>query len=457
MKNILIAISLLALLLIGCSKSTNDKDVAAVNSLRRKLLKEPHGTRISGTSINLDKDTIHKIIFINDKAFNWSLPSFLIPRQMSEVEYLAYIEKSEVIIEECTYRVSGYPSREFIKKRIQKKAFLTVFNSATGQLLDSTTIIGAPPQICTTIPKDEFDIYGPEITYSDYKVWLSSKVTNLPLIELDSICDITPFSATCSVKVLYTNCPTSEIGICWSENTIPLITDKRTICTFSNGKYYCNLNQLVPDMKYYGRAFISNKYGTFYSNEFSFVAEQKIGTFTDIRDNHSYNWVKIGDQIWMAENLAYKSVVGSSAYDNDTSYVSKYGYLYNWQTACKVCPKGWHLPSATEWDTLTAYLGGEEIAIGKLKSITGWGFINEGATNESGFGALPGGKGFPNSFGDVGERAYFYTSSTDGYWARGQILSNNNSTIYNNPQVHFEELQSVRCIKDTISNLPYIN
>jgi uncharacterized protein (TIGR02145 family) len=454
MKNTLLVFGILASILIDCSKSTKDKDLVPINSLRRKLQKETQGTRFSGTSINLDKDTIHKIIFINDKTLNRSLPIFLLPKQMSEVEYLAYIEKSEVTIEECTYRVSGSPSREFIKKRIQKKALLTVYNSATGQLLDSTTITGAPPQICTTIPKDEFDIYGPEVTYSDCKVWLSSKVTNLPLVELDSIYDITPSSAMCSVKVLYTNYPTSEIGICWSETTIPVITGKRTICTFSNGKYYCNIIQLVPNMKYYVRAFISNKNGTFYSDEYSFIAEQKKGTFRDIRDNHSYNWVKIGDQIWMGENLAYKSMLGSCAYDNDTSYVSKYGYLYDWKTACKVCPMGWHLPSATEWDTLTAYLGGEDLAIGKLKSITGWGFLNEGATNESGFGALPGGSGFPNSFGGIGERAYFYTSSTNGYWARGQILSNDNSTIYNNTQVHFEEQQSVRCIKDTLSNTP---
>ena len=74
--------------------------------------------------------------------------------------------------------------------------------------------------------------------------------------------------------------------------------------------------------------------------------------FTDSRDKHVYKWVKIGTQTWMAENLAYKADRGCWAYNNKKSNVKTYGYLYNWETAKKVCPSGWHLPTDTEWTTM---------------------------------------------------------------------------------------------------------
>jgi len=96
--------------------------------------------------------------------------------------------------------------------------------------------------------------------------------------------------------------------------------------------------------------------------------QSKTGTFTDARDNHAYKWVRIGDQVWMAENLAYKPSSGNYwAYNNDQNNIAIYGYLYDWKTACNVCPSGWHLPSDAEWTKLRDYLGGYETAGGKLK------------------------------------------------------------------------------------------
>ena len=89
----------------------------------------------------------------------------------------------------------------------------------------------------------------------------------------------------------------------------------------------------------------------------AFTQEDKTsntGTFTDQRDSTQYNRVKIGNQVWMAENLVFKADSGCWAYDNDSSNISKYGYLYDWETAKKVCPSGWHLPTKTEYETLLA-------------------------------------------------------------------------------------------------------
>ncbi len=112
---------------------------------------------------------------------------------------------------------------------------------------------------------------------------------------------------------------------------------------------------------------------------------QQTGSFTDSRDGKVYKTVKIGTQTWMAENLAFKTESGCWAYDNDESNVAKYGRFYNWETSKKVCPAGWHLPSDKEWKTLTDFLGGENVAGGKMKSKTDWNDPNTGATNKSGF------------------------------------------------------------------------
>lgn len=193
--------------------------------------------------------------------------------------------------------------------------------------------------------------------------------------------------------------------------------------------------------------------------------------FTDIRDGNVYNWVKIGNQIWMAENLRYlPSVVGPGTGSKTTPYYYVYGYegtsvaaakatanyttygvLYNWTAACNSCPDGWHLPSDAEWTELTDYLGGTSDAGGKLKETgtTHWYSPNTGATNETGFTALPGGYRFNNgSFFDIGHYGDWWSATEDdtsNAWYRymGYNYSNVNRRDYNK-EVGF----SVRCVRD---------
>jgi uncharacterized protein (TIGR02145 family) len=143
---------------------------------------------------------------------------------------------------------------------------------------------------------------------------------------------------------------------------------------------------------------------------------QTPGTITDSRDGKVYEIVRIGEQVWMAENLAYKPTSGNYwAYDDNSDNIAVYGYLYDWETAKKVCPTGWHLPSYAEWAKLTDYLGGEGVAGGKLREtgITHWNSPNEEATNETGFTALPG--GFRDGSGKFGKSWY-----PGGWWSASE-------------------------------------
>jgi uncharacterized protein (TIGR02145 family) len=178
------------------------------------------------------------------------------------------------------------------------------------------------------------------------------------------------------------------------------------------------------------------------------VTAQQIGTFTDPRDGKTYKTTKIGKQTWMAENLAYKVDTGCWAYSFNVTNVIKYGYLYAWETAKTVCPKGWHLPSDAEWKTLTKYLGGDSIAGEKLKSQTGWD-NSENGTNTVGFSALPGGyfsdEGYFNYIGGCGNWWSSTEYETIGAWYCyiGCLESGVNRTTGLK-----ESCYSVRCLKN---------
>jgi len=141
------------------------------------------------------------------------------------------------------------------------------------------------------------------------------------------------------------------------------------------------------------------------------------GTFTDVRDGKNYRWVRIGEQVWMAENLNYNAE-GSECVKNCEANCNKYGRLYNWWTATKVCPSGWHLPSDAEWDVLMKFANPSctdnrdcANAGTKLKATSGWntdsGYI--AGTDNYGFSALPGGIGYSGgSFLNVGDEGNWW-------------------------------------------------
>jgi uncharacterized protein (TIGR02145 family) len=176
-------------------------------------------------------------------------------------------------------------------------------------------------------------------------------------------------------------------------------------------------------------------------------------TFTDSRDGQTYKYVQIGNQVWMAENLNYETDTGSWVYNDSNQYAETYGRLYNWCTACEICPDGWHLPSDAEWTELTDYLGddagGKLKATGTIEAGTGlWFDPNEGATNESGFSALPGGYRSSYGFYGMGNHAYFWSSSEgDSGTAWGRRLASSIPDVYH----YYDDTGygfSVRCVRN---------
>lgn len=193
---------------------------------------------------------------------------------------------------------------------------------------------------------------------------------------------------------------------------------------------------------------------------------------TDI-DGNVYKTVKIGNHVWMAENLkvtkfrngelipfmtdsiAWTDLTTGAYcnYSNKENLVAVYGRMYNWYAVVdsrNICPTGWHVPSDDEWVVLESYLGGENVAGGKMKlnDTTIWRSPNLGATNESGFSAVPGGRQYHSAFFFLHEYGMYWavTSENEEYsWSRYLTYSSEKLSRF-----HYKKYYglSVRCMKD---------
>ncbi len=193
----------------------------------------------------------------------------------------------------------------------------------------------------------------------------------------------------------------------------------------------------------------------------------------DTRDGQTYNTVQIGEQCWMAENLNIGTMISGAnemnnnaviekyCYDNNAINCDTYGGLYQWNETMQytiqegvqgICPTGWHLPTDSEWTLLSGFLGGDNIAGGKMKEAgtIHWQAPNTGATNASGFTALPAGyRNSLNNFVNLGQETFYWSSTefnTNDSRARELFFIEENllSDYY-----HKVYPFSVRCIKDS--------
>jgi uncharacterized protein (TIGR02145 family) len=218
-----------------------------------------------------------------------------------------------------------------------------------------------------------------------------------------------------------------------------LTTDYGSIVTATPGSVTGNtstdvsadISNLKAGNTYHFRVKAVNSLGTVYGIDMSYT--------TILADGYGnvYNAVTIGTQVWLKENLkttkyndgtsitlvtndtewSELTTPGYCWYNNDQSQFGiTYGALYNWYTinTGKLCPAGWHVPTYGEWTILITYLGGGNVAGGKLKEAgtTHWSSPNTGAINDTGFTALPGGsRVIAGPFIDIGKTGSWWSSS----------------------------------------------
>lgn len=121
--------------------------------------------------------------------------------------------------------------------------------------------------------------------------------------------------------------------------------------------------------------------------------------FTDKRDTTVYRTLTFKGVSWMAENLKFRAQSGASCLDNDPNNVSLYGVLYDWKTAKEACPAGWHLPSGSEFRTLSDF----------LEQRDSWGkVINDPNSFNIQFGGM---KDYEGNFTEMDESGYYWTST----------------------------------------------
>lgn len=261
-------------------------------------------------------------------------------------------------------------------------------------------------------------------------------------------------------------------GVCWSINPHPTLSDGQLAIASTSDTYSGKVTGLTADTKYYVRSFATNAVGTYYGNEISFSTLPTTGTISDI-DGNVYHYITIGTQTWTVENLrttkyntgapipqvadsAQWVSLGSGAYCEYTDFVNlpvSYGRLYNWYAvndSRKLAPTGWHVPTSADWNLLFTYLGGTSVAGAKLKEAgtTHWASPNSGATNSSGFTALPTGYRHNGSYYLIGSYGFSWiateANSTTagslefGYWTSevAKLDRSKNTGM------------SVRCIRD---------
>jgi uncharacterized protein (TIGR02145 family) len=280
----------------------------------------------------------------------------------------------------------------------------------------------------------------------------------------------------------------TERGVCWNIYSQPTIDASKTVDSSGTGSFTSTIKGLMALNTYHLRAYATNSEGTVYGNEVTFSTPPVAANQVQDMDGNVYNTIKIGTQIWMKENLkttryasgaiipnvtdptAWRNSYNIGAYcdyDNNPANASVYGRLYNYYACVKVgdniCPTGWYVPSDGDWGDLATYLGGASVAGSKLME-TGtdhWAGPNSGATNETGFSALPAGRRryFDGSFSDKGNLLYLWQGQISQSVYFNRVMASNSTGLSResgSSNLLFSGF-SVRCMKNDPGEIPVLN
>jgi uncharacterized protein (TIGR02145 family) len=295
-----------------------------------------------------------------------------------------------------------------------------------------------------------------------------------PELITTTVSNITPGSAQSGGNISYDGGDTIiGRGIVWGTTQKPTLEDNNGYTSDGSGTggFVSNIINLVENTTYYVRAYAINNADTSYGDEQIFIAGNY---FIDSRDGNYYRYVTIGNQVWMANNLAYLPEVnhldnGSTVvpcyyvgyFENtdlllakSTDHYLTYGVSYNWEAAKKACPDGWHLPSNAEWAELVNFVtddghaGKEAVA---LKAKSSWSSSGNG-TDMYGFSALAGGSRNPSgslyNYAGRGSSCVWWTSTERNTNNAYGWCMDNSYEIVRNFDYDKSIGVSVRCVKD---------
>jgi len=354
---------------------------------------------------------------------------------------------------------------------LDNNAGKTVDGIGTGNFLSNLT--GLTPNTTYYV-----NAYATNIVGTNYGIEQTFKTPDGVIVLTTSIVSsVTPTTASCGGSI---NTDGGALittrGVVWGTSVNPTVNSNagKTIDGTGSGNFTSSITGLTPNTTYYIRAYASNNIGITYGNET--IIKTKTGTVVD-KDGNVYYTVTIGTQEWMDRNLkttkysdgtpipnvtdgaTWKALTTGAycEYLNDQKFGNTYGKLYNYFTvvdAHKLCPIGWHVPSDTEWTTLTNNLGGESSAGDLLKEIgnTHWGRTSEGVKDLYCFTALPGGRrsGYDGTFMGLGNYGSWWSTteySTNNIWFR-IIFDFSKEVIRDYDDDNKKNGVSVRCIKD---------
>lgn len=285
----------------------------------------------------------------------------------------------------------------------------------------------------------------------------------LPNVTTDLVQNITDVTAEVKATLISDGGePLAESGICWSTtNQNPTIADTKSNAGLPNGSFTLTITGFSPATTYYVRAYATNSKGTHYGEVKSFT------TLVKDASGNLYHTVKIGTQTWMVENLkttkfndgsvitdaSFSGWVGISTpafawYNADPALGSSYGALYNRYALTDpkgIAPEGWHIPTDQDWQVLSDFLGGDDIAGNKLKEsgTTHWLDPNLG-TNSVGFTALPGGyRDDTGTYSNIITAGYWWSASGDN-----MVALNSGTSAIIKGTFNSNCGLSVRCVKD---------